>query len=182
MITEDKRTERFFRGLLVALGFEKRGFRFLTAPSGVGAGEAWVREQYPTEVRYLRSRSYQALCVVAVRDGDNVGVSKRKAELDHALTNAGLAVRQPKEAIATPVPTWSIENWLLDLLGHEGVDEGQCPSDAPKTPWKRVFERDHAADERSALRGAVGAWVSPRSAPPELPSLTDGRSEMDRIG
>lgn len=46
VITEDRRTERFFRRLLVALGFENRGFRFHTAPIGDGAAEAWVRKHF----------------------------------------------------------------------------------------------------------------------------------------
>lgn len=67
------------------------------------------------------------------------------------------------------------------LLGHEGVDEGQGPPGDTNTPWKRVFEREHGSDERSALRAAVAAWVEGEAGSAELPSLADGRSEIEGI-
>ncbi len=75
VLAEDKRTERFCRALLRELGFKVRRFRFETAPAGEGAAEAWVARRYPDEVKVLRSKNYQqALRLIAVRDGDMVGV------------------------------------------------------------------------------------------------------------
>lgn len=167
MLAEDQRTLRFFRLLLRELGFELRSFRFLVAPRGVGAAEAWVRLRYPGEVKALRSRNYQRrLCVVAVRDGDAVGVAARKREMDRELQAAGLDPRGPDERIALPVPTWSIESWLLSILGKSVAED------------QRVKHEFSPPDETEALREAARAWAG--FATP-LPSLVDSRAEMQRV-
>lgn len=175
VLTEDRRTERFIRQLLTALGF-KGSFRYETAPRGEGAGEAWVLRRYPPEVRVLRAKNFQRLCLIAVRDGDSVGVDARKTELDEALRQAGLEKRQPDERVAAPVPTWAIENWLLDLLGHEDINEDRGP-DGGRT-WKQVFERTYGLDEARALTRAAQAWTSTEAS---LPSRGDGRAEFARL-
>lgn len=177
VLAEDQRTERFIRTLLTALGCNNKLFRYETAPSGKGAGEAWVLRRYPPEVRVLRAKNFQRfLCLIAVRDGDSVGVDARKRELDEALREAGLDTRQTHEHIAAPVPTWAIENWLLELLEHEEINEDKGP-DGGRT-WKQVFERTYAVDEARALTRAAKAWTNSESS---LPSLGDGRDEMRRI-
>ncbi|HLT39922.1 MAG TPA: hypothetical protein VK034_26760 [Enhygromyxa sp.] len=118
------------------------------------------------------------MCLIAVRDGDAVGVEGRKVELDEALRQAGLAPRGPTERIATPVPTWAIENWLLDLLEHPNINENRRPSGDSGPTWKQVFERVHGTDENLALTTAAQAWPS---ASVRLPSLRDGRAEIGRI-
>jgi hypothetical protein len=176
VITEDKRTERFVRRLLSTLGYNVKKFRFETAPNGDGAGEAWVRRRYPQNVKILRVKNFQRLCLIAVRDGDSVGVDVRKAELEEALRLASMQPRQAHERIATPVPTWSIENWLLDLLEHADINEDKGP-DGART-WKQVFERTYGFEEARALTDAVQAWSS---AEIRLASLGDGRAELSRI-
>jgi hypothetical protein len=178
VVTEDRRTERFVRHLLVAGGYDKRQFRFRTAPSGRGAGEAWVLLQYPSEVKRMRANRHQRLCLIAVRDGDGVGVDGRKLELEQALRDAELQPRGPRERIATPVPTWAIENWLLDLLGYANVNEDQCPAADGGPTWKQVFERVFGADEKHALSTAAELWST---ASIRLPSLADGRVELSRV-
>ncbi len=172
VLAEDKRTERFFRELLAVLGLKTRSFRFETAPAGQGAAEAWVARRYPGEVKVLRSRNYQqSLRLIAVLDGNGVGVAGRKQQLDQALQNAGIVVRQTDEGISTPVPTRNIETWVLALLGTDSIDE--------TTDYKHLFENEHRAHERSVLRDAAAAWktISQES----LPSLRDGTTEMERL-
>ena len=173
VLAEDKRTERFFRNLLEVLGFKTRSFRFQTAPAGQGAAEAWVARRYPDEVKVLRSRNYQqGLRLIAVRDGDDVGLDRRKQQLDQALRSAGLAGRHADEGIATPVPARNIETWLLALLGAAHLDE--------TTDYKRRFEKEHGAPEkRSVLRDAASAWKN--TGQTSLPSLRDGTTEMERL-
>lgn len=178
VITEDRRTERFIRHLLVARGYDKRQFRFRTAPSGHGAGEAWVLLQYPSEVERLRANRHQRLCLIAVRDGDRVGVDGRKQELDRALQDAELQPRGPRERIASPVPTWAIESWLLDLLGYPNIDETKGPAAETGPTWKQVFEQAFGADEKHALTTAAAHWAN---AAIRLPSLADGRVELSRV-
>lgn len=178
VLSEDRRTERFVRHLLEARGFDKRRFDFRTAPSGRGAGEAWVLLRYPPEVKRLRAQAHQRLCVVALRDGDSIGVDARKVQFDDALRQADLAVRGTAERIATLVPTWAIENWLLDLLGHADIDENREPSAEGGQTWKQLFDRKYLNDEKSALVSAASTWMTTL---PRLPSLHDGRGEFARI-
>lgn len=172
LIVEDKRTERFFRELLEQLGFDKHKFRIIPLINGRGDARAWVRERYVSEVKLLRQKRYQRLCLIAVRDGDNVGVASRKADLDSALREAGLDPRQPDERIATPVPTWSIETWLLALLGDTTVDE---------TISRKHDFRYTGKQEGQALRDAAQAWRSRVDHVPSVQSLADGNAEMSRL-
>jgi len=177
LLAEDMATERFFRHLLVGLGFDKRKFRFQTAPAGKGDAAAWVRKRYPVEVRLLRAKKHQRqLCLIAVRDGDSVGPASRKADLDAALAEGMLSPRHEDERVATPVPTWSIETWLFALLGEETVDE--------RSSRKWDFERRYppgTAEYERALRDAAQAWLTRANSVPTVPSLADGSAEMTRI-
>ena len=170
VLTEDNRTERFIRRLLEVLGCDIRRFRFERPPDGSGAAEAWVRRRYPQKVKLLRSKNFQRLCLLAVRDGDSVGVDARKDELDDELRQVGMSPRGLQERIATPVPTWQIENWLLDLLAHPEIDESEA--------WKKVFEQEYAHDESAAMSSAARAWSGAQA---RLPSLGDGRVELARL-
>ncbi|MCE7875423.1 hypothetical protein DYH09_34360 [bacterium CPR1] len=181
VLSEDVRTESFVRRLLEHLGYNKRKFRFETAPSGRGAAESWVRQQYPEKVKVLRSREFERRCLLAIRDGDRVGVATRKAELNQALQAKGMPLRRSDEHIATPVPTWSIENWLLDLLHEPGIDENQHAPGSGSQTWKQRFERDYGSNEKAALKQAAAEYCRPASSALELPSLKDGRQEIDRL-
>lgn len=173
VIVEDPRTERFSRELLCHLGFKRRNLYFMSAPRGQGAADAWVKQRYVEAVKNQRSRNYQgSLRLVAIVDGDSQGVKARKDGLDAALIASGQAARAQEEGIATPVPTWSIETWLLHLLDtavHEGAS------------FKPQFERAYNTSdgETQAIRQAAAAWPGADPAPA---SLIDGRAELERIG
>jgi len=125
--------------------------------------------------------------LIAVRDGDNIGLLSRKADLDRALGEAGLNRRETSELIVNLVPTWSIETWLLALLGVGSVDE--------TSSQKAAFERNYGGNKESqALRDAAIAWDDLRRRvaamrresgahlSSSVPSLADSRIEMRRIG
>lgn len=172
------------RELLEKMGFDKRKFHFSPAPEGKGSAKSWVRKQYPSQVKLLRRKNYQAdLVLVAVRDGDEMGCEATKRDLDESLDEEGIPRRQSDEHIATPVPTWSIESWLLTLLGHDGIDEskGREKNGALET-YKLKFERIYPKTaEKKALRNAAVAWSESVIAPVSLPSLLDGADEMRRL-
>jgi hypothetical protein len=173
VLAEDKRTERFFRHLLQTLGYDKSRFRFQTPPAGTGAAEAWVRKRYPGEIKLLRSKNYQHdLCAIVVRDGDRLGIERRKEELDAELNHAGLGRREPDERIATPVPTWSIETWLLALLGQDEINEAK--------PFNEAFEHRYPT-EKQALKEAARTWCDDPTTGESLASLRDGRLELARL-
>lgn len=173
VICEDKRTETFMRRLLARLGFALHRLTYLTKPKlASGAGEAWVRHRYIERVRLCRSKVvYQHVGVIAVVDGDRFGLDGRLSTLDEALRQATLAPRTPAEPIAVLVPSWSIETWLLALLG-EPVDEAEAR--------KHEFEkRLRARRERELIREAAEAW---ESRPVALPALHAARAELERLG
>jgi hypothetical protein len=174
LLFEDRKSQRFVVQLLVSLGYDKRKLRTRVAPSGKGAGEQWVRMQYSAEVKALRAKNYQRdLFLLAMCDGDKVGVEARKAEFDAALREHGMSTRDPTERIATPVPTWSIETWLLWLCGVENVGENRSRKfDFPKLTGRL---------EHAAIAAAVEAWNKPGDAGDELPSIADGRLELARV-
>lgn len=171
ILCEDRRQERFFRGLLEALGYPDPYIQM--APAGSGSGETWVRLQYPRAVsKYRRSAHHQNVGLLGVRDGDNQGVAVRKRELDSELAQKGLPPRQPDEHIATPVPTWHIETWLRWFQGVTPVIETKS--------YKQEFE--HSGGNERQL-GRQAAELLYRQAPQfaELPSLRDARSELARL-
>ena len=157
---------------MLHLGFNWKRLTFRTAPSGRGDAKRWVRSQYPEEVALLRRRNYQrGLFLIAVCDGDNVGLAARKADLDGTLPGP----RGEEERIAKPVPTWSIETWLLALLGQETTDENETR--------KHEFERQYPKGEAEtrALVEASEAWRARADQIPSVPSLADSKTEMRRI-
>jgi hypothetical protein len=58
------------------------------------------------------------------------------------------------------------------------INEGKTPSMEAGPSWKQVFERAYGADEKGALTAAASRWGL---ATPRLPSLADGRVELERI-
>lgn len=173
VLAEDKRQERFLRALFESLGFARRNISFNVAPAGAGAAEAWVRKRFPSEVKALRSKNYQtSLRLVAMRDGDAAGVTRRKNELMTELAGAGLDARQDGERIALPVPTWSIETWLLAILGSPDVSETES--------LKSAFP-PAGRSEREALLAAAANWPHASNTAAPLPSLADGVTEIARL-
>jgi hypothetical protein len=170
VLVEDRRTERFFRELLVRLGFLDNKLFFRTAPSGKGAASAWVRAQYMGEVRLVRQKRHQRIFLIVVLDGDSTGMASKKRDLDIALDSP----RHEDERIANLVPTWSIETWLLALLEHSDIDE--------TSSRKQDFERHYPGkQERQGIRDAAQVWRSRAHRIPTVPSLADSKTEMKRI-
>lgn len=176
VVVEDQRTQRFLMRLLAHLGFTGR-FEYQIAPAGQGAAERWVLLRAIEEIAAQRARAHQRLSVVVVRDGDNVGVAVRMEEVDQALVAAGQAKRSIHERIALPVPTWSVETWLLHLLGEQQVDQNQRPP-AGGAMWKQHYEHQFGAFEGQAAKQAAAKW--PKS-PTGLPSLDQAVIELGRL-
>lgn len=176
---EDVRTERFLRRLLEQLGYHPRKIRGTIAPKGQGAAERWVLRQYPDQVRRLRSKGSEAVGLIAVRDADGTPLASRKAEFDDALREAEMAPRGSEERIALPVPAWSIENWLLVLLGHEDVDETKAAPSGQS--YKNRFGEKHGGNEGDAAKRAALAWRAAEDKAHWLPSMRDGHAEIQRL-
>lgn len=173
-IVEDKRTQRLLHRLLPVLGF--RTLRWEVAPAGVGAAERWVLEKAVDEIKALRARPHQRLGLIVVRDGDNHGVATRKREVNARLADKDWPVRQPGERIVLLVPTWSVETWLLHLLGEPDVDES--PRSVGGQTWKERYEHRFQKTEGDAAKRAAAGWSARR---PGLASLDDAALELERL-
>lgn len=174
LLCEDAEQRRFFEALCKRLGFVSRIVSVVVAPPGTGAAEAWVRARFPREVRAYRAQAnHLTNGLLTAVDGDSLGVTSRKVQLDEASRNAGQDPRRDDERIAVCVPTWSIETWLASLCGLGPVGEGRsCKKDA-------VFQRAKEAGTVTT-KMAVDSWFAGAS-PGEPASLTDGRLEIERL-
>ncbi|HEV7508912.1 MAG TPA: hypothetical protein VGS07_28815 [Thermoanaerobaculia bacterium] len=123
LLCEDKQQEVFARRFLNAIGWETRSMRIEKAPPGRGAGEQFVRERFPRELKAHRSRPVSQVLVVMM-DGDAEGPTARLNQLNKACHEAGIAERARDERVAVFIPTWNIETWLAYLDG-ETVEEGR---------------------------------------------------------
>lgn len=123
VLAEDKLHQRFARRFLYQLGFERHQVRFCDLPSGRGAGEQWVRDNYGRQVAEFRKRQARASsALLVVIDADVVPVASRTDQLATALSERDEQPRLAGESICHLIPKRSIETWLLCLTG-EAVNE-----------------------------------------------------------
>lgn len=121
ILGEDQRHEGFARRVLRQLGFHShREIRVVDYPIGKDSAEAWVRKQYPKEVRGIRQRgSFQNVALLVIIDADQKSVSDRKQQLDRELRAGDLSARSEADPIVVWVPKRHIETWVAFLRGHE---------------------------------------------------------------
>ncbi|MDP2276331.1 MAG: hypothetical protein Q8K32_36665 [Archangium sp.] len=125
LLGEDPGHERLALELARSIGLNKRPVNVTIAPSGEGAASAFVLKRYAREVRATtRRRPGERVAILVMIDGDNLGLSRRKQQLDEALREAGEPTRAADEPVVILVPTWSIETWLLPQSAEvtEAVD------------------------------------------------------------
>lgn len=167
LLCEDQRHEICVRRFLVKLGFEPRRIRVVPAPAGRGSAEQHVRLHYADEVAVLRRKRSQGRTggLVVVVDGDTRGVAGRKRQLSRALA------REPGEEIAILVPTWSIETWILDLLGEPVSEDQSC---------KHLV---HDIDYKEVVNTAWQRWLQHRQGQDAecVPSLRDAAEELAHL-
>jgi len=139
VLAEDERHQRFIRQYLYrvpahAAGgrqYQTHDIRAVTAPSGRGSAEQWVRSQYPAEVKEYRRRSKKlSIALIVAIDADTREVDQRLRQLREALEQAELAVRADGDTIVHLIPKRNIETWLFCLSG-ENVDELTNYSQSP---------------------------------------------------
>jgi hypothetical protein len=125
ILIEDKQQRSFVSRLLQELGYPIHKLDSLPVPAGEGSGEAYVREQYPIQVKELRRRAqYQNVALVVAIDGDGRTVAERQQQLADQLAAANLPSRGAVEKIVHLVPCRNIETWI-EYLGDitKAVDE-----------------------------------------------------------
>ena len=115
ILCEDKQHESFIRRFL-----KKRNRKIYAVPrSGVGAGDQFVRDNYPAQLDAVRKRGG---ILVAMIDGDNYSIEQRQKQMDKACEQRGVSPRKPSDKVAVFVPMRNIETWFAYLNG-ERVNE-----------------------------------------------------------
>lgn len=176
ILCEDTRSERFLVRLCKARGVAVVDVE--KAPKADGSASAWVLARYPLLVRQRRSKNFQQNLGLLVHiDGDDVGVTARKAALDQRLAALSIPPRDGAERIALLVPTWCVETWLLHLGAIAQPPETAKLKRDPDPTWRPAL-RQLEATEATAIQSAVAAW-STASTPA---SVIDGRAEARRVG
>lgn len=159
ILCEDKQHESYFKRLLKQT---KRFDYVRISPypkKGMGSGEAYVRAEFPSEVRDQRRRPSVRLLVAM--DADNRTVEQSYRELLDQLDKQ----RSKDERIAVFIPKWEIETWIEYLLHGGPVDEER--SDYPKLRG-RESECHPAADRLFEIVRGFAQDGLPDDCPPSL--------------
>ena len=138
LLCEDRQHETFVKQFLLRDGWNVRNIRPVISPHGRGSAEQFVRERFPIELQAVRAKRGERVWLIVMIDGDDQGVSARRASLDDACTARGIAAVGHSENVLICVPTWSIETWFAFLAG-EDVDETR--RDYPRLPRVRHCQR-----------------------------------------
>lgn len=166
VLAEDKRHQSFVLRYLKSLGCNTHKVRRQPLPSGIGAGEQWVRERYAESVYELRRRSENVALIVVI-DADTQEVSKRRIQLEEQLRSP----REAHERIVHFIPRRNIETWILCLDG-EVVDE------------VKNHRKDHGIEDRIGPAARVFCdWTRPNAIAPShcIPSLYAAIPEAHRL-
>jgi hypothetical protein len=124
ILCEDRQQEVFARHYLIQCGVPRTKIRTNICPKGKQAGDQYVREQYPLEVKAHRSKSsYLSIGLTVVIDADTLTVQERHRQLDEALQGSSQQGRQDEERIGIFAPKRNIETWIQYLKGTNVNEE-----------------------------------------------------------
>ena len=123
ILCEDQKHWSFVQRYLIHRGLPTGRIRVNMSPSGRGAGTQYVIENYPLEVKALRSRAYMRAGLVAVIDADTSSVEARLRQSEKSLEQHAEPGRRNDERIALLSPKRNVETWIFYLLGNEANEE-----------------------------------------------------------
>ncbi len=136
-----------------------------------GDASKFVRAEYPKEIAFLRSRSYQPnRLLITMIDADRHAVEQRNKQLDRELKQKELAPRSSQDRVFVLVPKRNVDTWIW-FLNDNDVNE----ADDYKSSVKREHCR-HAPEELCELRKS--GWDFRAGTPP---SLIAGCAELRNI-
>jgi len=108
ILCEDRQHEVFIRHYLKKRhSVTERQIRVVVCPEGRGAGEQYVRREYPIQVMVLRQKRHLSKALVTMIDADTQMVSERLNQL--------VPLPQETEKIVRLVPKRNIETWIYYL-------------------------------------------------------------------
>ena len=155
-LCEDKQHQVFVRRFMKPR--TNHPIRFVSAPVGEGAGEQFVRDQYPRQLRALRAAAVNAVLVVMI-DGDTAGLAERIRQLDEACRLSRIAARTDADRVVLLVPERNIETWLAYLNGAT-VDE--------TTNYRKLPKPGHCKEHVRALADMCARRELRQPAPQSL--------------
>jgi len=174
ILCEDKLHRVFVTRFLKLHDYTEHDFRVEQCSArGGGAGESFVRRNYPNQLKAYRSRQAKTFLIVVI-DADTRSVSDRQAQLGQACREASVQPRQDADLVVHVIPRRAINTWLAFLDGEpvdETTDYGHRyafrgrEGDASRRLVKRLHEMCQAGD-------------LPEDAPP---SLGHACREFERI-
>jgi hypothetical protein len=171
ILVEDETLERFARGVLLEFGFSRHELRVISYPVGKGSMKDWVENQYPDQVKTLRSKAYQQIGLLVGTDADENTVQQRMNKLAEALQNANMAAREDNERIVLWVPRWNVETWILHFLGDTRDED---------TNYKAEVKKPNFVVVAQAFVEEYREWKGDDTIA-TLPSLTNAYSETQRF-
>ena len=165
ILCEDIMHLNFVRRYLIHRGIQPRRIRGNVSPAGRGTGSQYVLQNYPAEVKSLRSRPHVRAGLVAVIDADASSVDDRLRQLEQSLSHDGQANRGDADRIGLLSPKRNVETWIFQLLGNEANEEDDYKN------------RVSSSDLKQSV--AVFAELCPRKTTEiSLPSLRRGCKEL----
>lgn len=171
VLCEDMQMKSFIQGFLSHQGISSRKYRFRDIPAGRGCGEAYVRREYPSEVKEMKRKNYIRKALIVCLDADNRSVSERKKQLEQECIDQEMNQVQDKESpIIIWIPKRQIETWIRFLRG-EDTDESR--------DYRHDGKPERCRREAELLSGLFQRTVSlDREL---LPSIEYARDEYDRV-
>jgi hypothetical protein len=168
ILGEDEAQRNFAITYLRKRGFDRR--KITATPRQKGGGEASVKQAFPAELKFYRSRRYQqGRALIVLIDADDRSVEDRHQQLWSELRESGLELRAEDERVIILVPRRNIETWVVFLNDGPPVDE--------TTDYKSQVDSKSIRVAGKALAG--GSFTKPlppslaRALRDELPRLPD---------
>ncbi len=126
VLAEDERSANLLRQYVQrALHLGQRQVRQEISPSAHGDAKKWVAQQYPIEVKEMRTGHRRTGLVVHL-DADTDTVVQRVNQLAAALRDDKQDDRKPDERISHAIPRRHTETWLCVLTGIDVDEERDC--------------------------------------------------------
>ena len=106
---------------MITQGINGRKIKALPLPA-VGCGEQYVRQQYPKQLSFLRSRNFISNVLVVAIDADANTFLERQKQLDETCEKTNVVQRTSQDKLLLFIPKRNIETWIKFFDG-ETVDE-----------------------------------------------------------
>ena len=170
LLCEDKKTDSFVRSFLRHRNFRGRDITTLALPAGRQAGEQWVREKYPKELKTIRQKHGAYLIVVT--DADSGSTEDRREKLRSECNLQKVQPRNEKDPVLEIIPRRNIETWLAYLDGSN-VDE--------HTNYKWLNHQRHCREHAKRLYNMCHREQKLREpAPPSLKEACEEYSKLEK--